>query len=263
MWSAAPNDWMLLIPPAYVAGLVWFLRTRRIRRTEGVRMFVTCVLAYLLGLTFLNGFKACNYMMYLLPFYNAIFAYWLIALWRDGAPDRRLISASLLAGFVAIQISTTVQHVRADEYHREYLPATRYLRQARSAGKEIVASSLLGFGMDFTGFHDDTRLGIYSGRAPDILVMDRSYRYFMLVFARQEPRVFTYAVDTLTSRYRLSAAYGQFWMFERREHEMPARSEAVMKAIGKLQEQAQKTDCLFELLRSSPEALEIGVKATL
>lgn len=263
MWSAAPNDWMLLIPPAYIAALAWFLCTRRILRTQGVRMFATCVLAYLLGLTFLNGFKACNYMMYLLPFYNAIFAYWLIALWRSGAPQRRLVSASLLVGFVGIQVSTTVQHVRADEYHREYLPATRYLRQARGAGKEIMASSLLGFGMDFTSFRDDTRLGIYSGRAPDILVMDRSYRYFMFVFARQEPRVFTYAIDTLTSRYRLTAAYGQFWMFERREHEIPARSRAAMEAISKWNEESQKTDCLFELLRSSPEALELGVKATL
>jgi 4-amino-4-deoxy-L-arabinose transferase-like glycosyltransferase len=148
LWQGVMNQAMIFVPIGYVSALIWFMRHHR-RRPPGARVFLSIALTYLLGMTFLNGFKAAPYILYLVPFYDVVLAAWIIHLWR-GTSERKLFAASLLAAFLALQITTTVQHIRADEYGR-----------------------------------DDARLGIYSGLEPDVLVMDRSYRDFARLFSEE------------------------------------------------------------------------------
>jgi hypothetical protein len=87
-------------------------------------------------------------------------------------------------------LAISIQHIRADEYHRDYEPTVRDLARYRGEGQSIVDTAALGFGLNFSGFKDDLRLGMYSGLDPDILVIDRTYRQFTTFFEKDEDPVF-------------------------------------------------------------------------
>ena len=117
--------------------------------------------------------------------------------------------------FVTVQLAMSILHIRANEYHRDYEPTIRDMVRYRAAGKSILGTVALGFGMDFDGFKGDVRLGMYNGFDPDVLVMDRSYRLFEGYFGKDEPLVFAHIVKMLSLRYKLVAQHGSFWIFER------------------------------------------------
>jgi hypothetical protein len=169
----------------------------------------------ILGLTFLNGFKGYFYLIYVLPLYNSILAAWLLNRWETRRIPWRGLAAAVGLAFVALQLAISVLHIRADEYHRDYLPAVADLVRDRSEGKTILGDAALGFGLQYSGFHDDTRMGMYSGLSPDVLVIDRAYRMYTGFFVANEPAVFDHVVTLLSKDYRLTAQHGSFWIFER------------------------------------------------
>jgi hypothetical protein len=212
-WSGAMQGWMAVIPFLYLPAVVWFLRTARHAESRA-KTFAVFFVVMLLGITFVNGFKARNYLISVTPLYDALLAAWLLDLWRRRI-DAKCVAALVGALFVALQLSITALHIRADEFQRYYQPAIEDLARYRAAGKTIDATSALGFGLDFNGFTDDARMGMYTGRTPDVLVIDRSYRNFAMSFAEDEPEVFDHIVSTITMRYRFVAQHGPFWIFER------------------------------------------------
>ena len=245
LWSGVMNPWMILVPIFYVASLVWFTWNRR-RFPAPVRAFLACTLTVVLAVTFLNGFKAPNYMMYLVPFYNASLAFWLLHRWRFGL-DSKIAAAVVGIAFVSLQIAASVQHVRADEYHRDYLPLIARLKKEQTAGKTILGTAAIGFGMGFQGFADDWRLGQYSRLDPDIIVVDRSYRAFTKWYEDDEPSVFSHIVSTLTSNYRLTSSAGTFWIFERVRPGDAAPPFIDIRYLG-MQRKGKKADYLFKQL---------------
>jgi hypothetical protein len=223
--------------------MIWFIRTRK-DLAPGERIFLTCVLSVLLGMIFLNGFKAPNYWIYLIPFYNAVLAAWLLDLLRRGN-DAGLIGFLLTAAFTLSHLTVSIQHIRADEYHKDYLPAIAALKKYQAEGKSIVGQSALGFGLGFQGFADDWRMGAYSGLKPDILVLDRSYRDFPGRFEKQEPVANAFILKTLATNYRLRERYGTFWILERVPEGTPPGID--LKAVN-VKEPGQRAEYLFELL---------------
>ncbi len=256
-WSGVMNPWMFFIPFLYLVALVWFFRSNRASPSPDICMFSICAAVYVLGLTFLNGFKAPCYVIYLLPFYSAVLAAWLLKQWDRGR-DARFLGTTVAAAFLVAQITTTVLHIRADEYHRDYVPAAHKLAAYRTAGNTIVGPSTMGFIAGFRGFRDDARLGIYSGLNPDIVVMDRSYRYFARLFATEEPRVFTHVATTLTSKYRCTEKFGSFWVFER---EAQPASGIDMQTLA-LKERVEQADYLFEWIEQNAERRARAIQAT-
>jgi hypothetical protein len=247
VWPGIMNPPMIFVPIFYVCGLLWFSFTRK-RHGSGACVFLAIAGTYLAAMTFLNGFKLSCYFIYLLPLYNAVLAVWLVTLWR-GRPDHKLTAAALAAAFLTLQITATVQHIKANEYERDFMGAVRAVRSYQREGKTVVGSTFLGAGLGFSGFRDDTRLGMYTGSKPDIIVMDRSYRYFNELFAEEEPAVFDHVASTLTSQYRPAFLHGSFWIFER----VPSSNAPPWLDIGKLslQPAAEKADYLFEALANS------------
>jgi 4-amino-4-deoxy-L-arabinose transferase-like glycosyltransferase len=213
LWGGVMPGFEVLIPLLYLAALVWFLSGWR-GHTPSVRMLFAYAVAMILGTTFLDGFKGYFYLIYLTPLYTAVLAAWLGNLWSRSAQGKCAAAAIALA-FLALQLATSIQHIRADEYHRDYEPTVRELERDRAQGKTIVGTAALGFGLGFSGFKDDARLGKYSGLTPDVLVMDRSYRDYAGFYAAEEPAVFDHIVTLLSEDYRLSAQHGSLWIFER------------------------------------------------
>lgn len=213
LWAGVMKGWMIFIPFLYVPAIVWFLG--KWRSYQGpVQMFLTYAVALMLTMTFLNGFKGYFYLIYIVPIYNTMLAAWLLNLW-DRTAGTRLAAAAVGLAFVTLQLSISILHIRSDEYHRDYEPTIQDLVRDSAQGKTIVGTAALGFGMGFSGFKDDLRLGMYSGLDPDVLVVDRSYRFFTKNLAEDEPKVFAHIVTMLSSRYRLAAQHGSFWIFER------------------------------------------------
>lgn len=213
MWGGEMNGALMLVVLLYLASLIWLVVKLRSFNAGG-RTFAVCVFTVLIAFTFFEGFKAGMYLHYLVVWYDAVLAVWIADLWRRKA-EARLLASAIVCIFAFLQIGTSVAHIRADEYRRQYLPAIADLEKERGAGKTIAGTAALGFGLGFHGFADDWRLGTYSGLQPDLLVLDRSYREFQEVFERSEPRVFAHAAATLTSAYHLSRCYGTYWIFER------------------------------------------------
>lgn len=213
MWSGSVNKSFLLVPVFYAVSELASFRNRK-SYSPSVRTFLYCSWSIILAITFLNGFKTKNYFIYFLPFYDAVLAFQLMALWKRGK-DGQLVAALLGCAFVALQVTASTEHVRADEYHRYYQPAIAQLKREQAEGKTIVGTAALGFGLGFHGFEDDWRLGTYSHLQPDVLVLDRSYRFFTRADEKTEPLVFSHIIDTLTSKYRFAYRYGPFWIFER------------------------------------------------
>jgi 4-amino-4-deoxy-L-arabinose transferase-like glycosyltransferase len=214
LWSAKMSPALLFILPLYAAAMVWFYRNHKQMGTPA-RNFVICVTIILLGMTFLNGFKAHCYMLYAMPFYNAVLAAWTISLW-DRRRDWPGAAVCISCVFAMLQLGTIFQHISADEYHRDYQPTIRLIQNRQSAGKTVMGTAALGFGTGFSGFRDDWRLGLYSRLKPDVIILDRSYREFALRFRKREPVVFLHILATLSSDYHLTERHGSYWVFERR-----------------------------------------------
>jgi 4-amino-4-deoxy-L-arabinose transferase-like glycosyltransferase len=213
VWGQVMKNWMVLIPLLYIPAMIWFLLNSR-RQEERQDIFATYTVAMILGITFLNGFKGYFYLIYVVPLYNTVFTLWLLRLWGRGAVVK-CIAATVGLAFVGLQLAASVVHIRADEYHRDYEPAIRELAQDRIEGKSIVGTAALGFGLAFSGFKDDVRLGMYSGLSPDVVVVDRAYRMYAGFYATEEPAVFEHIEALLSKQYRLAAQHGSFWIFER------------------------------------------------
>lgn len=213
LWGGVTRGWMGLVLFLYLPAMIWFLWNWR-RHAPLVRMFVEYSVVVLLGMTFLNGFKGYFYLVYLVPIYDTALAAWLMSLGRRSF-DRKCLAVAIGAVFAVLQIAASFVHIRADEYHRDYETTIRDLTHDRAEGKSIVGDAALGFGLGYSGFMDDARLGMYSGHTPDVIVVDRAYRRFTGLYKNEEPAVFEHIVTTLSTTYRLAAQHGSFWIFEK------------------------------------------------
>ncbi len=211
LWSGNANGRTILIPLTYIGGAISFIKNGRSYQTSE-RMFVTLLVTVILAMTFLNGFKAPAYMTYLIPLYCAALAFGLLHLSKRGLLGT-MIAVLIGVGFTGLQLADSLDHILADEYHRQYEPTIAALRAEQASGKRIIGTAALGFGLGFQDFADDWRLGLYSGLKPDIVVLDRSYRCFAQKFETDEPLVFAHLLTTLTQNYRLSRQFGEYWIF--------------------------------------------------
>jgi hypothetical protein len=253
LWSGIMSQWMLFVPFIYGGALIWFWLTRKNHGPNAAR-FSMLTATFILGLTFLNGFKAGCYMIYLVPIYDSVLALCLLTLWRGG-PDRKLICGTLATAFLGLQLLATTQHIRADEYHRDYLRAVHALENSRNAGKTILATTAIG--MDFNRYRDDVRLGMYTGSKPDVILVDRSYRFFAGEFAKEEPAVFSHVVSTLSHDYRPVDLYGSFWIFERAK-DVSAATPWVDVSGSSLKVGQEKAEYFFKILAKAAEPQSRG-----
>lgn len=223
IWGGRSHFWFTAVLPLYFSGNIWLILSRR-NLSQRERKFLLIAAIVLFGMTFLNGFKAYNYMVYLVPFYDTALAAWLVHLYSR---DRRGQGIAVLAAsaFLILQLSTSVTHIWTDEYRNEYLPVADLLKSYQKEGKSIVATSAFGFALGFEGFTDDWRLGFHSGQKPDVIVLDRSYRDFSTRFARGEPKVFAHYFKLLTTQYKLVQTLGSFWILTKDDSAAPTRPD--------------------------------------
>jgi hypothetical protein len=174
--SNGPQYLKSLIFAAYAVSLAGIMAIPALRRQTVSRVLVPLIGIYVVFYTFLEGTKAAYYFIYLIyPFTAAVvvFARWC---WRNAARTRPLVALGL-TGMVMISVGGIVYRIRRDAYHREYLPAVKYLLARAQPGDLIAGSHELGFTIGFRdGFVDDHLLGLDTGRRPDYILVEEIYQ---------------------------------------------------------------------------------------
>ncbi len=205
-WAYPMPMFMSLIPVFYVASFWQFLRREDLRSRLGALWPLSLMIIGLL--TFLVSYKAQNYICYTIPFWNLLIATWLLY----GLDQGR--GKCYLALFACLQLTCfgvrIAQNSRGGEYHMTALVMQDHMRQ----GHSLIAPTSMAFAVGFSGFIDDARLGRWSGRRPDALVVDRWYQRFHQSYGEKEPNVSRYVKKLLTEEYTPSAKFGDYQIYE-------------------------------------------------
>lgn len=176
----------------------------------------------LVFLTFFVGLKIPTYLILALPFFAALVVVGIILAFRNGSSFSW--GSVILAGVLVLcQLGTLLSFIKADSYHREYLPTVQFVREAVGQKNEmVIANDYFGFDLGFGRLRDDERLGFYSGLHPDIVIEDEFYTFcWDRVFKVQEPEVASYVRQLLGTQYRLVFSRGPYRVYERRGPEQP------------------------------------------
>ncbi len=150
------------------------------------------------------------YLIFVTPFFSVCVAFALRWLWRRGPVFRWAVAAYALAA-PSLQVAATVPRIWNNPFQHRYNPAMRYVEAHRAPGALIMGSGEIGFffGFDDPNLDDDARLGFFSRRRPEYIILDSQYRdYWFAWFGAVEPATYEYIRKLLINDYRL--VYDQF-----------------------------------------------------
>jgi 4-amino-4-deoxy-L-arabinose transferase-like glycosyltransferase len=191
----------ILILLAFVTGLAGAVFTREIRRDEGYRALMLLAAIFFVLLSIFDGQKAYYYLIHIFPFYAALTAAWVYRLWQRRAMLRPAIVAGV-AGVLALQLGALVYHATRFTYARSYGPAIEFLKATVAPERTIVGSASLGFGLNFaSNLVDDVRLGYFTGRKPDYIVVNEEYYLVFRDYAVSEPAIHDFILTRLNQEY--------------------------------------------------------------
>lgn len=163
-----------LVLLALLIGLLGVALTPGLRRQKGCRVLLGFLAIYFVILTLLDGQKLTTYLIHIIPIYAACLAVWIHWLWTRRLVTRWLI-APLVAGLLLLQIGGVVWKIKLNSYGRSFAPAVAFLKQTTNPNSIVFASADMGFGLGFDKLTDDNRLGYYSHRSPDFIVVEEVY----------------------------------------------------------------------------------------
>lgn len=185
---------------AFVIGIVGVFSTKRIRQNRGCRALLVLTAIYFVIETFFNH-KLVFYLVHVIPLYAAVLAVWIHYFW-----SRRLVRFWIIAVFVgsflALNLGAIVYRIKQNDYRRNYLPAVEFLRENSSSPSLIIGSAELAFGVGFDRVIDDLRLGYYSGKKPDFVVVGGTYEGLFGTLKTKEPEVYKHVTTLLTEQCR-------------------------------------------------------------
>ncbi len=208
IWAYPMPLFMLLIPAFYFAALLGCFRHRHLRHHLGELW--PLALSVIGLLTFAMSFKAQNYLIYTIPFWNLLLAVWLLY----GLERRR--ATVYLAVFAALQLGGVVHRAVRNPLGHEYAQAAEVMRHQLREGHSVIAPSSMAFAAGFAGFIDDARLGRWSGQRADVLVVDRWYRLFHEAYGNREPASSRYVKHLLGDEYTEFSRFGDYTIYTRK-----------------------------------------------
>lgn len=186
---------------AFGTALAVALTARPLRRHPGFRALLAMNGIAFVAMTFLEGTKQAFYLAHLIPLHSAVLAVCLWWVWTERKLPRWaiLVLASLL---LSLQFARTAHVLKMDTYRTQYLPAVRFLEKDVQSGKLIVGDAILAFGLGFTKtVIEDLRLGYYTHKTADTIVVNDRYKEWFVRLRRREPDVYAYVSTLLSTRY--------------------------------------------------------------
>jgi 4-amino-4-deoxy-L-arabinose transferase-like glycosyltransferase len=223
--TPAPVALKILIPVAYLIGLVGTLCSREIRRQRGTRALIVILAVFFVIMTLFDGQKLSYYLLHVIPLYVAILAVWLYHSWTTRTLPRWLLGACVV-GLLLLETGGVLLKARTDLYHKSYLPAVQFLQRTGPPDALVMGSAELGFGLGFDRrFIDDNQLGHLSDKRPDFIVVEEIYEEAFRGHQAQRPQVYEHVMQTLTERYRLVYDQDFYKIYARRDDKAVPRGQ--------------------------------------
>jgi hypothetical protein len=214
------SPWMVVILETYFGAALFLWSRREVRANDGQRVLLTLLGVWFLVMTFFVGFKTPMYLVYVIPLWDAVLALCLWKCWSSGRVARSLAAAAL-AVFVVLNWQSLWLKCTENSYAREWAPSVEFLRPYTRQGARVYATSALGFDIDFRLFTDDGRLGLYTHKTPDVILLDYSYQWWLDRFEAVEKPVYDYIERLLASKYHVANKSGSFIVYVRNGYELP------------------------------------------
>jgi hypothetical protein len=212
---SGPIRLKVLILLMYVTALLGTLLVSEIRKQKVSRTLLVLGLIFFVTLSIWDGQKETWYLIHVIPIYTAILAIWISWCWQN-VP--KWLAVIALCGFLGLQLGGVLLRIRIDNYHRSYLPAVDFLKTNAGNGQLIMGSSELGFGLQsFDHLVDDSRLGFYSGKKPDFVVVEEVYRSQMEADEKQRPEVYRHVSSMLRDEYQKVYDHELYEIYARRK----------------------------------------------
>jgi hypothetical protein len=148
----------------------------------------------------LDGTRQPFYLIHVVPGAAACTAVWLCDQVRR---SYRGVLTVGITGLLGIQLATVAAQVHENAFAHEYRPALAFLKSHSKPGDLVMGDAGLAFGLGFdSGLVDDLRLGYYSGRKPQFIAMNDFDRRWVERRRLDDPQLYHYVRDTLTTKYR-------------------------------------------------------------
>ncbi len=160
---------------AYISGVAGCLADSSLRRRPEVRLLFILLAVYFAGMSVFNQ-KLSYYLVHILPFYIALLALWIVALWIR-RPGLRFVIAPALLLLCSVETTGIFLKARAQQYMLEQSPAMQFVEANTPKAGFIAGSASLLYELHFDPrLHDDPYLGLRKGIFPDVVIIDPLYK---------------------------------------------------------------------------------------
>jgi len=146
----------------------------------------------------IEGAKQDWYLVHIIPLFSALLAVWVFHCLKHRVLPPSIVGLGL-AGFVAVNVGVVGWLLYRADYQSKYLPVVQFLRAAPNEHARIIGSAELGFQVGFDRVNDDTRLGYYSRKKPDLIVVEQIYAGWFRKHEIREPDVYRHVRTTLAA----------------------------------------------------------------
>jgi hypothetical protein len=181
---------------AYVTGIAGVFLSPRLRRHPSSRVLLSMAALTFVLMVVVEGAKQDWYLVHIIPLLSALLAVWVVHCLKDRVLPAGVIALGL-AGLVAVNVGLVSWLVYRTDYQSRYLPVIEFLRTAPNEHARIIGSAELGFQVGFDRVSDDTRLGYYSKKKPDLIVVEPIYDGWFRKHEVREPDVYRHVRTTL------------------------------------------------------------------
>jgi 4-amino-4-deoxy-L-arabinose transferase-like glycosyltransferase len=200
--AAFPESLDRIVVALYLAAILVAVSVSQLRRDTGVRiLLIFTAISFVLLMCFQKNWY---YLVFIIPYYTALLAVASAWFWHKYVSSRAVVVA-LLVPFLAVQLGVVGFRIVHDDYRGRYLKAADFLKRNAKPGDLIMGSGELAFELGFDGqVLDDARLGYYTGKKPEFIVLEAHYRYFWLpTLEAYEPKVYRYIMDLFKNKYEV------------------------------------------------------------
>lgn len=200
--AAFPEALDRIVVALYLAAILVAVSVSQLRRETGVRiLLIFTAISFVLLMCFQKNWY---YLVFIIPYYSALLAVASAWFWRKYVSSRAVVAA-LLIPFLVVQLGVVGFRIVHNDYRGRYLKAVDFLKRNAKPGDLIIGSGELAFELGFDGqVLDDARIGYYTGKKPEFIVLEAHYRYFWLqTLEAYEPAVYRYIMDLFKNKYEV------------------------------------------------------------
>jgi hypothetical protein len=193
---------------AYIAGVAGCLASVRLRQRESTRLFLTLLAVYFTAMCLFNQ-KLSYYLIHIVPFYIALLAVWISHLWTNH-PRVRPVLCCWIGALLAFESGGIVVKARLRSYIASQRPAVKFVLAHTQPDGRIVGTAALLYELGFDPrLRDDPYPGLNSNRAPDVIVVEQSYRMLYERWSTQRPAD-RHRIDGRLASYTLAYRSGEY-----------------------------------------------------